>query len=64
MHLELRLWRFTEGVRGRIFFSMAVGLLAAVLGVARLALLGWLIGRVFAGATAPNWSGPYSASPL
>ncbi|MDE0650020.1 MAG: ABC transporter transmembrane domain-containing protein [Gammaproteobacteria bacterium] len=52
MHLELRLWRFTEGVRGRIFFSMAVGLLAAALGVARLALLGWLIGRVFAGATA------------
>ena len=29
MHLEFRLWRFTEGVRGRIFFSMAVGLLAA-----------------------------------
>ena len=52
MHLEFRLWRFTEGVRGRIFFSMAVGLLAAALGVARLALLGWLIGRVFAGATA------------
>ncbi len=50
MHLELRLWRFTEGVRGRIFFSMAVGLLAAALGVARLALLGWLIGRIFAGA--------------
>ncbi len=52
MHLEFRLWRFTEGVRGRIFFSMAVGLLAAALGVARLALLGWLIGRVFAGVTA------------
>ena len=52
MHLELRLWRFTEGVRGRIFFSMSVGLLAAALGVARLALLGWLIGRVFAGDTA------------
>ncbi len=52
MHFELRLWRFTEGVRGRIFFSMTVGLLAAVLGVARLALLGWLIGRIFAGATA------------
>ena len=52
MHLELRLWRFTEGVRGRIFLSMSVGLLAAALGVARLALLGWLIGRVFAGDTA------------
>ncbi len=52
MHFELRLWRFTEGVRGRIFLSMSVGLLAAALGVARLALLGWLIGRVFAGGTA------------
>jgi len=49
MHLETRLWSFTEGVRGRIFFSMLIGLCAAGLGVARLALLGWLIGRVFAG---------------
>ena len=49
MHLEKRLWSFTEGVRGRIFFSMFIGLLAAGLGVARLAMLGWLIGRVFAG---------------
>ena len=31
---------------------MSVGLLAAALGVARLALLGWLIARVFAGDTA------------
>ncbi len=58
MHLELRLWRFTEGVRGRIFFSMAVGLLATALGVARLALLGWLIGRIFAGATAAELAWP------
>ncbi len=58
MHLELRLWRFTAGVRGRIFFSMAVGLLAAALGVARLALLGWLIGRVFAGDTLGELAAP------
>ena len=58
MHLELRLWRFTEGVRGRIFFSMAVGLLAAALGVARLALLGWLIARIFAGAAAAELAWP------
>jgi ABC-type multidrug transport system fused ATPase/permease subunit len=49
MHLETRLWSFTQGVRGRIFFSMLIGLVAAALGVARLALLGWLIGRIFAG---------------
>ena len=49
MHLERRLWSFTEGVRARILFSMLIGLLATGFGVARLALLGWLIGRVFAG---------------
>ncbi|MBT7731154.1 MAG: ABC transporter ATP-binding protein [Rhodospirillaceae bacterium] len=51
MHLELRLWRFTKGVRSRIFLSMVIGLLSSGFGVARLALLGWLIGRVFNGAT-------------
>ena len=58
MHLETRLWSFTEGVRGRIFFSMIIGLLAAGLGVARLALLGWLIGRVFAGDTLSQLTTP------
>jgi ATP-binding cassette, subfamily B, bacterial len=61
MHLETRLWGFTEGVRGRIFFSMAIGLLAAGLGVARLALLGWLIGRVFAGDTLAQLTTPIVA---
>jgi ATP-binding cassette subfamily C protein CydCD len=61
MHLETRLWRFTEGVRGRIFFSMFIGLLAAGLGVARLALLGWLIGRVFAGDTLSQLTAPIVA---
>ena len=51
MHLELRLWRFTKGVRSRIFFSMIIGLFSSGFGVARLALLGWLIGQVFNGAT-------------
>ena len=49
MHFESRLWQFTEGVRGRIAASAAIGLLATALGVARLALLGWLIGRIFMG---------------
>ena len=52
MHLELRLWQFTKGVRSRIFYSMIIGLLSSGFGVARLALLGWLIGKVFNGATA------------
>jgi ATP-binding cassette, subfamily B, bacterial len=61
MHLETRLWSFTEGVRGRIFFSMVIGLFAAGLGVARLALLGWLIGRVFAGDTLSQLTMPIVA---
>src|SRR6266404_9152270 len=49
MHFEPRLWSFTEGVRLRILWAVAVGLAAVGFGVARLALLGWLIGAVFAG---------------
>ena len=49
MYLDRRLWAFTAGLRGRIALSVAVGLAAAVTGVARLALLGWLIALVFEG---------------
>jgi len=50
MHFEPRLWVFTKGVRGRIAYAVIIGLIAVTLGVARLALLGWLIAQVFAGA--------------
>ena len=43
------LWRFTEGVRGRIALAVAVGLFAVASGVARLALLGWIGARIFEG---------------
>ena len=49
MHLEPRLWAFTEGLRLRIGWAVLIGLAAVSLGVARLALLGWLIGQVFSG---------------
>jgi ATP-binding cassette subfamily C protein CydCD len=49
MHFEPRLWTFTEGVRLRILGAVLIGLVAVGLGVARLGLLGWLIGEVFAG---------------
>jgi ATP-binding cassette subfamily C protein CydCD len=49
MHIEPRLLAFTKGVRGRIAGAVAIGLLAIGLGIARLGLLGWLIGQVFAG---------------
>ncbi|MBT5298273.1 MAG: thiol reductant ABC exporter subunit CydC [Rhodospirillaceae bacterium] len=50
MYFDPRLWAFTEGVRGRIAYAVAVGLLATCVGIARLALLGWLIAKVFNGA--------------
>jgi ATP-binding cassette subfamily C protein CydCD len=40
---------FTRGVRARIASAVAIGLLAIGFGIARLALLGWLIGQVFSG---------------
>ncbi|MDH3601798.1 MAG: ABC transporter transmembrane domain-containing protein, partial [Candidatus Tectomicrobia bacterium] len=49
MHFETRLWQFTAGVRLRILYAVVIGLVATCFGIARLALLGWLIGRVFAG---------------
>ena len=49
MHFEPRLWIFTTGVRLRILAAVVIGLVAIGLGVARLALLGWLIAEVFAG---------------
>ena len=49
MHFEPRLWQFTEGLRLRILGTTLIGLAAVELGIARLALLGWLIGQIFAG---------------
>ncbi|MDP2378649.1 ABC transporter ATP-binding protein [Reyranella sp.] len=49
MHIEPRLLVFTKGVRLRIAGAVAIGLLAVSLGIARLGLLGWLIGQVFLG---------------
>ena len=50
MYFNPRLWIFTAGVRGRIWGAVALGVLSSALGIARLALLGWLLGLVFAGA--------------
>jgi len=52
MQFETRLWSFTQGVRGRIAISVLIGMIAAALGVIRLALLGWLIGLIFLGQSA------------
>src|SRR5437764_3232963 len=58
MHIEPRLLVFTKGVRLRIAGAVAIGLLSVGLGVARLGLLGWLIGQVFAGRSAAELALP------
>ncbi|MDA1257735.1 MAG: ABC transporter transmembrane domain-containing protein, partial [Chloroflexi bacterium] len=49
MYFDLRLWGLTRGVRLRIAWAVTIGLLTAAAGVARLALLGWLLAEVFDG---------------
>ncbi len=49
VYLNPRLWAFTRGVRLRIAGTTLAGLLAVLAGTARLALLGWVLGRVLAG---------------
>ena len=49
MYFDRRLWVFTRGVRARIAGTVLLGLLAVGAGIARLALFGWLLGRVIAG---------------
>jgi ATP-binding cassette subfamily B protein len=49
VYLDSRLWAFTKGVRWRITWSVFIGLLAVAVGIARLALLGWLLSKVFNG---------------
>ena len=50
MYLDRRLWAFTRGARARIAGTVLLGLLAVGAGIARLALFGWLLGRVITGA--------------
>lgn len=49
MYFDFRLWGLTHGVRLRIAWAVIIGLLTAAAGVARLALLGWLLAEIFAG---------------
>ena len=59
MYFDRRLWGFTKGVRGRIFWAVFVGLISAAVGVARLALLGWLLAKIFRGDPADALVGPF-----
>jgi ABC-type multidrug transport system fused ATPase/permease subunit len=50
MHFDLRLWRMTTGLRGRIALAILLGLLALAVGIARFAFLGQFLARLFRAA--------------
>jgi ATP-binding cassette subfamily B protein len=49
MYFDRRLWQLTRGLRGWIALAVLLGLVAAVVGIARFALLGVLLSHVFNG---------------
>jgi ATP-binding cassette, subfamily B, bacterial len=49
MYFDRRLWELTRGLRGWIAVAVVLGLVAAVFGIARFAILGILLSRVFTG---------------
>src|SRR5438876_2284536 len=50
MYFDQRLWQLTRGLRGWIALAVLLGLVASVVGIARFAILGVLLSRVFDGA--------------
>ncbi|HKZ07526.1 MAG TPA: ABC transporter ATP-binding protein [Methylomirabilota bacterium] len=62
MYIDTRLWALTVGVRLRIAAAVLIGLLAVAAGIARLALLGWLLARVAAGDGALALAAPVAAT--
>ena len=51
MYFDRRLWELTRGLRGRIALAILIGLVASGFGIARFALMGALLARVFAGSS-------------
>jgi ATP-binding cassette subfamily C protein CydCD len=47
MYFDRRLWQLTRGLRGWIAVAVLLGLVASVVGIARFAILGVLLSRVF-----------------
>ena len=64
MYFDWRLWGFTAGVRLRIFGAVALGVVATAFGIARLAMLGWLLAKVFQGASFESLLGPFAVVAL
>ena len=61
MFFSRRLWALTRGSRGAIAQAVAIGVLASVVGIVRLGLLGWLLAKVFEGASLSELAGPAAA---
>ncbi len=62
MHFDLKLWRMTAGLRGRIALAILLGLLALAVGIARFALLGQFLARLFHNAPAIELAIPLVAT--
>ena len=58
MFVNARLWALTRGARGAIARSVVIGVVASVVGIVRFGLLGWLLARVFQGASLAELAGP------
>jgi ATP-binding cassette subfamily C protein CydCD len=58
MYFDRRLWQLTCGLRGWIAVAILLGLVASVVGIARFAILGVLLARVFDGAGFMALAGP------
>ncbi len=61
MYFSLRLWGLTAGARRKIAIAVIAGLATATTGIARLALLGWLIAQIFEGTEISNLILPIAA---
>ena len=61
VYFSLRLWSYTVGARLQIALSVTLGLATAATGVARLAVLGWLVAQIFEGDEIGDLVGPIVA---
>jgi ATP-binding cassette subfamily C protein CydCD len=62
VHFDLRLWRMTSGLRGRIALGILLGLLALAIGIARFVFLGQFLARLFRSAPAAELAVPLVAT--
>jgi ATP-binding cassette subfamily C protein CydCD len=64
MYFDRKLWRLTQGLRGRIALAVLLGLIALGCGIVRFAFLGVFLARVFAGASLMALAFPFVATAL